>query len=364
MNVGLLTYWARGSGLAHVARTVAEALMPEHAVHILKQGTETNPKRFPDVASVDQASHYCVPQEEFESWLARRSIDVAFFFEYDQWLPTDGYDLVAIAREHGARTIGQLVAEKLDPANRAAYAQYDVTLAVNEHTRRRFEALGLENVRSCPWGVDLAEFDAVRTRAAGTGEGDVVFFHPRGRGGYRKRKNTDAVLAAFTQHSIPGSRLVVSWQYPEGRGVLDYAPGVTVIEADLGWDAIRDLYQRADVVVLPSRWESIGLPLLEAQAAGRPVITTDAPPMNETVVHRTTGLVVPLAGEVHHDDIFVPAAEVDVVGLAAAARELTDRARLREMGRAARAAAEARFDLATTRDALRRIVSTLAGESR
>jgi len=42
-----------------------------------------------------------------------------------------------------------------------------------------------------------------------------------------------------------------------------------------------DLYHRGDICVQPSRWEGLGLQLLECQAAGLPLITTDAPPMNE-----------------------------------------------------------------------------------
>jgi glycosyltransferase involved in cell wall biosynthesis len=42
-----------------------------------------------------------------------------------------------------------------------------------------------------------------------------------------------------------------------------------------------ELYREGDVCVQPSRWEGIGLPLLECQMAGMPLITVDAPPMNE-----------------------------------------------------------------------------------
>jgi glycosyltransferase involved in cell wall biosynthesis len=42
-----------------------------------------------------------------------------------------------------------------------------------------------------------------------------------------------------------------------------------------------DLYAAGDLCVQPSRWEGVGLPLIECQAAGIPLITTDAPPMNE-----------------------------------------------------------------------------------
>jgi glycosyltransferase involved in cell wall biosynthesis len=41
------------------------------------------------------------------------------------------------------------------------------------------------------------------------------------------------------------------------------------------------LYDRGDICVQPSRWEGIGLPLLECQSAGMPLITVDAAPMNE-----------------------------------------------------------------------------------
>jgi glycosyltransferase involved in cell wall biosynthesis len=43
----------------------------------------------------------------------------------------------------------------------------------------------------------------------------------------------------------------------------------------------RRLYEDGDVCVQPSHYEGIGLQLLECQAAGMPLITTDAPPMNE-----------------------------------------------------------------------------------
>jgi glycosyltransferase involved in cell wall biosynthesis len=43
----------------------------------------------------------------------------------------------------------------------------------------------------------------------------------------------------------------------------------------------RRLYRRGDVCVQPSHWEGIGLQLLECQAAGLPLVTTDAPPMDE-----------------------------------------------------------------------------------
>ena len=47
------------------------------------------------------------------------------------------------------------------------------------------------------------------------------------------------------------------------------------------------LYDDGDVCVQPSHWEGLGLQLLECQAAGLPLVTIDAPPMNEFEPMRT-----------------------------------------------------------------------------
>ena len=48
----------------------------------------------------------------------------------------------------------------------------------------------------------------------------------------------------------------------------------------------------ADVCVAPSRWEGLGLHLYESMALGLPVITNDAPPMNEVIRDGENGLLV------------------------------------------------------------------------
>jgi glycosyltransferase involved in cell wall biosynthesis len=47
------------------------------------------------------------------------------------------------------------------------------------------------------------------------------------------------------------------------------------------------LYDDGDVCVQPSHWEGVGIQLLECQSTGLPLVTTDAPPMNEFGPMRT-----------------------------------------------------------------------------
>jgi glycosyltransferase involved in cell wall biosynthesis len=55
----------------------------------------------------------------------------------------------------------------------------------------------------------------------------------------------------------------------------------------------RDILSAFDLYVHPSYYESQGLAILEAMAAGKPVVATDAGGVRDVVVHEETGLLVP-----------------------------------------------------------------------
>ncbi len=100
----------------------------------------------------------------------------------------------------------------------------------------------------------------------------------------------------------------------------------------------RHLLRTAAVVVAPSRYEGFGIPLIEALAAGAPVVTTDVPAGNEVITHERTGLLTPYG---------------DVAALAAAImRLLADRALAQRMAEAGRREVFARYGTDTIAAAL------------
>ena len=88
-----------------------------------------------------------------------------------------------------------------------------------------------------------------------------------------RRKGVDLVLdAAALLPSIP---FLVYTQLP----LLRTCPPNVELRTERMSRA--ELYREGDVCLQPSHWEGLGLQLLECQAAGLPLVTTDAPPMNE-----------------------------------------------------------------------------------
>jgi glycosyltransferase involved in cell wall biosynthesis len=98
----------------------------------------------------------------------------------------------------------------------------------------------------------------------------------------------------------------------------------------LGWRAdLARLYADLDVVVLTSKNEGSPVALIEAMAAGRPVVSTRAGGVEDVVTDGETGVIVPIG-----DASAVARAVVDLI-------EDPDRAA--RLGAAARASVVGRF---------------------
>ena len=106
-------------------------------------------------------------------------------------------------------------------------------------------------------------------------------------GQWKAYKNVPLLIEAFrmVQKTHPSTRLVIAGddpRHPEIRQAAGQLPESSVVLPGRVPDSgIPDLYRGAAVVVLPSRAEGFGLPVVEAMACGVPVVCSDLPVLRE-----------------------------------------------------------------------------------
>lgn len=97
--------------------------------------------------------------------------------------------------------------------------------------------------------------------------------------GTAERKNLSKVIVALNgilcQLHIIGRLSQIQIQLLE-KYRINY-----VQECDVPFERIVELYQECDLVTFPSSYEGFGMPVIEAQATGRPIVTTRAAALSE-----------------------------------------------------------------------------------
>jgi glycosyltransferase involved in cell wall biosynthesis len=159
-------------------------------------------------------------------------------------------------------------------------------------------------------------------------------------GRLRTRKAVAVLLEAFARmrRAHPGAALVLAGD-GEQRPALEAQACRLGIDRAVRFagarprDAMAAEYAAADLFCLPSLYEGFPLAILEAMAAGLPVVATAVAGVPEAVADGVTGRLVP---------------PEDADALARALAELAaDRERARRMGEAGRRRIEADFDIST-----------------
>jgi starch synthase len=130
-----------------------------------------------------------------------------------------------------------------------------------------------------------ANFDTLPEAPQGEREPVVLYV-----GGEWRRKGGDRLIEAFrsVRAKRPDARLRIV-------GTTEPAPedGVEVLGFVRDRERIADLYTRAGVFCLPSRFEPYGLSAIEAMTYALPCVVTGAGGLDDVVVEGETGLVVP-----------------------------------------------------------------------
>jgi glycosyltransferase involved in cell wall biosynthesis len=101
-------------------------------------------------------------------------------------------------------------------------------------------------------------------------------------------KNLPGVIQLYTEYAKTDANPLPLWcispsPSPAVQQILKTVParGQVQFFQNLDNPALVAAYSLARVFIVPSLAEGFGWPIIEAQACGCPVMTTDAPPMNE-----------------------------------------------------------------------------------
>ena len=141
-----------------------------------------------------------------------------------------------------------------------------------------------QGVSTVPTPVDMRKFrdlnpDKVRARF-GFHEAEVLLFVGR----LATEKGLDMLVDAFTliQALRPGTRLLLVGRGPFEGGLKDRFENLGLSEfviftGAVPYEDIPDYYAAADLFVFPSTTETQGLVIIEAMAAGLPVVAVRAP---------------------------------------------------------------------------------------
>ena len=211
------------------------------------------------------------------------------------------------------------------PVLRRVARRLAVRIAVSERAAAFERARIGGEFRVIPNGVDIGRFATAHEAPADLGSGRRLLFVGR----LDERKGFPIAVEAFgaLAQTHPDLHLVVVGDGPQ-RAAVDTLPTalrarVTMLGSVPNAE-VPPIYAACDLYVGPATGgESFGLVLVEAMAAGVPVVASDIPGYDEVITDDVDGLLVPPR---------------DATALAAAAGRVLDnparRARLAEAGRA------------------------------
>jgi glycosyltransferase involved in cell wall biosynthesis len=184
-----------------------------------------------------------------------------------------------------------------------AYRDADAIIAITEQERRLIsDFVPAKRIRVIPHGIDLTEWVTPSTQGIPSGDGPALphrYLLYAGR--VAKNKGLPLLLDAIAR--IPSTErlpLVIMGRDWGMRSELELRARRLGIENDLHWlghidepGTYRAVFRGASAFTFASEWEAFGLVLLDAMAAGVPIIATAVGGVPEVLDGGRAGQLVP-----------------------------------------------------------------------
>lgn len=201
-----------------------------------------------------------------------------------------------------------------------------------------------------PPGVDMERWSFGKERTGQPARQHEGKFRLLFVGGDFPRKGGPHLVEAFTKHLAASCTLDIVTKDKQAAESLRGVEGITVhMGLTANSPALVGLYANADLFVFPTLADCLPIAVMEAMAAGLPVVSTDVGALREEVDANVNGLVVPPR---------------NAEAVAAAVQTLiADPVRLASMGVASRALAEQRFDARRNYNAILTLLKSVTSAS-
>jgi 1,2-diacylglycerol 3-alpha-glucosyltransferase len=329
-KIGIVSSWAR-QGVPYQSRFLSQCLSAKHEVYIFAYKNIVKDEA--DWGYKELVYTKVIKPRKVIDWIKKNGLNALIFPDR-----LEDKEVLLWCKKNGVATIMEINYETIKKEEFSHYSLNTVLHCPVKCTQDLLKRFGFRNTKFIRWGIDEKLFSPAKRENSKY----VRFFHNAGHGGAEWRKNTQAVVSAFDRVCRSADiQLVITSQKPlreypeEVRRMIANNGHIKVIDRELEMGELIDIYRSCDISLLPSKWEGIGIPFLESLAMGLPVITVDAPPMNEWVKDGYNGLTAKvLRWEARKDKhLLVKAAIVDVADLARKMIDLTDAATLKRMKR-------------------------------
>ena len=171
------------------------------------------------------------------------------------------------------------------------YRKANFCIAVSRAVEENFRKIGVKNIKVIPNGIDLEKFKGLNHKKH---DGFIVMTVAR----LEKIKGIEYLIKAFSRCDLPRrSHLLIIGNGSERKNLENLVEKLKLKEkvkflGQVPNKEIPEYLAMADCFVLPSLKEGFGIVILEAQAAGIPVIGTKVGGILDLIKDQETGILV------------------------------------------------------------------------
>ena len=298
--------------------SIAVPLYPEARLGFVTTGLFRDIAAFqPDIAHLFHPAMTGIPTMAMLKWLGVPTV-ASFHLDYAR--------LASQFQVGGLRL--DVARPLIDRLTRRVFNWADARLAPSQLVQRQMQHMGIRDVGLWRRGVDAAAFhprfrsSAMRAEMSQGHPDDTLLVYV---GRLSDEKQLEHIRPALQQ--LSNIRLALVGDGPARKRLEQYFAGLPVsFQGYLRGDRLASAYASADIFVFPSRLETFGLVVVEAMAAGLPVVAARVGGVSEVLREGITGYTFESG---------------DTSRLAQGIRAIAaDREKMRWMGRQARAFAE------------------------